>query len=74
MTKKDILEYVTLLEYLKRVPGPHTAASIAKAFQTYPATAKRWVEALETKGVKFKKTYKREGARGFASTAWEIAK
>ena len=74
MRRKDIVEYVTFLEYMKRVPGPHSAASLSKAFNTYPATVKRWVEALEDKGVKFKKTRKREGARGFASVAWEIAK
>lgn len=65
-------ELEDLLKLFKLSKSPLTAKRIAKKTGTYPATAKRRVEALMSEGVKLKETVFREGRRGFASTAWVL--
>lgn len=62
-----------LLKLFKSTKSPLTARKIAAKTKTYPATAKRRVEALKGEGVKLKETTVREGRRGFPSTAWTLA-
>ena len=62
----------TLLALFKASTRPLTYAKIAKKTGTYPATAKRRVEALLAAGVKLKKVKYREGRRGFESEAWVL--
>jgi predicted ArsR family transcriptional regulator len=61
-----------LLTLFKTSKSPLTAKKIAKKTGTYPATAKRRVEALKSEGVKLKETTTREGRRGFPSVAWVL--
>lgn len=61
-----------LLKLFKESKAPLTAKKIAKKTGTYPATAKRRVEALRGEGVKLKETTYREGRRGFPSVAWVL--
>lgn len=65
-------ELEKLLKLFKESRTPLTAKRIAKKTGTYPATAKRRVEALISEGVKIKEVQCREGRRGFASTAWTL--
>ena len=63
----------TLLKLFQTSTRPLTYARIAKKTGTYPATAKRRVEALLAEGVKLKKVKYREGRRGFESEAWVLS-
>lgn len=66
-------ELEALHKLFKSTKSPLTARKIATKLKTYPATAKRRVEALKAEGVKLKETTCREGRRGFPSTAWVLA-
>lgn len=65
-------ELEDLLKLFRSTKRPLTAKKIADKTGTYPATAKRRVEALIEEGVKLKETTCREGRRGFPSTAWVL--
>ncbi len=66
---EDLLKLLALFKLASR---PLTAKKIAVKTGTYPATAKRRVEALLAEGVKLKKVKYREGRRGFESEAWVL--
>ena len=65
-------ELEDLLKLFRSTKSPLTARKIAAKTKTFPATAKRRVEALQLAGFKLKETTLREGRRGFPSTAWVL--
>ena len=62
----------TLLKLFMESTRPLSARRIATKTGTYPATARRRVEALIGSGVKIKMTTVKEGKRGFESEAWVL--
>jgi DNA-binding IclR family transcriptional regulator len=71
-------ELASLLKLFESATRPLTARKIAERTETYQATAKRRVEALQAelklRGDKkqIKRTHYREGKRGPASLAWYL--
>ena len=72
-------ELLALLKLFESATRPLTARRIAERTNTYQATAKRRVEALQaelkyTSSKQIKRTQYREGKRGPASLAWYLEK